>query len=133
MLLLVAVAMSFSACEDFEDDNLDFSNSLAQYVELTSGSAIETEAGAVVDVTVRMREAINVPVTIGYDVSGDFSSTGTVIIDGGALSATISLTVPVDPTTGVAKVQLTSVDNNLALGRGGPDAGLSAVARDLSW
>lgn len=133
LCLGVVAVLLMSSCEDFKDDNLDFSNSFAQYVEFSSGSAVAGEAGAQAEITVRMRETLNVPVTVDYDISGDISNSGSVMIEKGALSASIAVTIPMSPASGTAQIKLTGVDNGLSLGRGGPDAGLSPVSRDLGW
>ena len=120
-------------CEKFEDSNLDFSNNLPQYVELTSGAAIASAPGMDVSIGVRIRENINVDVTVNYDISGDFPSSGSVVIAEGDLSTAITLLIPAGAASGSATVTLTGVDNGLTLGRGGPAAGLSAISRMVTW
>ena len=121
------------SCEDFEDPNLDFSNSQPQYVELSSGSTIQTNAGEQVSIRVRVRENMNTDVNIDYSVSGDISTSGSVTISEGDLSTDILVTIPADIATGTASVELTGVDNGLQLGRGGPSSGLSAISRMIAW
>jgi len=134
-LYIFVLAVLF-ACEDFEDPNLDFSNSLPQYVELSSGDTIKTIEGSTVDITVRMREVRPNDVTVNYEVSGDFTTSGSIVIPKTKLNASASISVPnnseVD-NAGNAILTLTSVDNGLSIGRGGPEAGFSNISRVISW
>ncbi len=122
-----------AACEDYQDENFDFSNSLATYVELAPGGTLTGEPGAEVSLTIRMREAINQPVSVDYEVTGDISSSGSITIEKGDISAPIVFSIPLDRQTGTAQVKLTAVDNGLSLGRGGPDAGLSLLSQEIVW
>ena len=120
-------------CEEFEDPNLDFSSSLPQYVEFSSGSTIESAPGAMEEVTVRMREARAENVTINYELTGDLSETGSVVIDATNLSNSITVNIPAEVATGSATIRITGVDGGLSIGRGGADAGLSPVSRNITW
>ena len=133
ILGLVLAALVMFGCAEFEDPNLDFSNNSPAYVELSSGSDLEGAAGADVEVRVRMRESISADVNVSYEVSGDVSTSGTVTLAKGNIANAIILSIPADVMTGTATVRLTSVDNGLSLGRGGPDAGFSPLSRNVVW
>ena len=132
--LFIALFLSFGvvACNDFEDDNYDFSTSLPQYVELSTG-ALEAVAGGEVLVEVRLRVAIQNKVVVNYEVTGDITQTGTVEIESGQTSGTSVLSVPASPDTGTANLKLTSVDNGLSIGRGNAEDGLSNTELSITW
>jgi hypothetical protein len=133
LLVIMLITLVGVSCEEFEDPNLDFSNNQPQYVELSSGSAIQASAGEAISITVRVRENINTDVNVDYEITGDISSNGTVTISEGNLTSAISVSVPMDISTGSAEVKLTGVDNGLQLGRGGASTGLSAISRQIVW
>jgi len=133
LLVCILITFGWASCEKFEDSNLDFSNSQPQYVELSSGTTIQSISGEEVSITVRVRENINTDVKVEYEVTGDISAGGSVIILEGDLSASILVSIPMALTSGMVEVKLTGVDNGLQLGRGGPNAGLSAISRQIVW
>ena len=81
ILLYTLIASVIISCDDFEDENLDFSNSLPQYVEITS-SDFEGSEGDEVTVTVSLGEALPDDVTVGYSVTGDITQSGSIVIYG---------------------------------------------------
>lgn len=135
------LSISFSitllvGCGEFEDEKLDFSNSMPQYVELSSGADIESMEGETVSAIVRIREAPVSDVTVSYTLSGDITSSGTVVIPKRETSASISVAIPNDTDLGdggEAVLTITGVDNDLSVGRGGPEAGFSEVSRKIVW
>ncbi len=136
---LLSISFSITllvGCGEFEDEKLDFSNSMPQYVELSSGSDITSMEGETVSVTVQIREAQATDITVSYSLTGDITSTGTVVIPKRTVSAAISVAIPNNTTLGTggdAVLTLTGVDNDLTVGRGGPEAGFSAVSRKITW
>lgn len=135
-IFITVLALAIAACAEFEDDALDFSNSLPQYVELSSGDEIESVEGSTVSFTVRVRETFPTDINVDYTVSGDVTASGTVTIAATTLSGDGSFTIPDDDalgTGGSAVITLTAVDNGLDLGRGGPTAGFSSLTRDVTW
>lgn len=136
LLVISIVLFAVAGCEDFEDPNIDFSNSLPQYVEFSSGADIEGVEGDTVSATVRMREAQDQDITVSYEVSGDLSVTGTVVIAQGNLSGTFGVVIPENNTLGTggsALLSISAVDNGLDIGRGGPEAGFSTIERTINW
>ena len=136
ILLYTLIASVIISCDDFEDENLDFSNSLPQYVEITS-SDFEGSEGDEVTVTVSLGEALPDDVTVGYSVTGDITQSGSIVIPANSQSASATITIAdnetLEATGGSATFALTSVDNGLDLGRGGPDAGFSKLEATIDW
>jgi len=130
LIFALFLTVGMTACNDYEDENYDFSNPIAAYVELSTAS-IGTAPGAEVEVNVRLRTAINdAVVNVGYDVSGDVTQSGSVAIEAGDLSAAFTLTIPTTPETGAATIKITSVDNGLTIGRA---AGGDNIEAAVSW
>ncbi|MEM6830240.1 MAG: hypothetical protein AAF551_06965 [Bacteroidota bacterium] len=140
LIVFLVLFVGVYSCDDFDDPNLDFSNSLPQYVEFrvdnTSQRQLIGIEGGEVATVVRMREVQDSDITISYAVTGDFATTGSVVIPQGSLTASLSVTIPEDNivgTGGTATLALTEVDNGLDIGRGGPQSGLSFVELPVSW
>jgi len=130
LIFALFLTVGMTACNDFEDENYDFSNSIAAYVELSTAS-IATAPGAEVAVNFRLRTAINnAVVNVGYEITGDVTQSGSVAIEAGDLSSALALTIPTTPVTGAATIKITSVDNGLSIGRA---AGGDNVEAALSW
>ncbi len=115
---------SFSSCDEFEDERLDFSNSFPAFVEFTSSSDLEVNEDTTISVAIRIPPTIYQEVLVNYEVSGAFSATGSGTIPSGVLNGAVSLTIP----TGVipdgaesaeAIITLTGADNGIVVGRNG--------------
>lgn len=130
LFLALVLSLGMTACNDFEDENFDFSNSIASYVDIAN-SAISAEPGEAVAVNFRLREAIQTAdVVVGYEMTGDITQSGSVTIVAGDLTGALAITLPTDPDTGTANVKITSVDNGLTIGR---SAGGDAVESNIAW
>jgi len=127
------LSLVVTACNDFEDENYDFSNAAAAYVEFPSQDTLTAIAGETVAITARVRVAIQSVVTASYEISGDFIQTGTIEIPAGMVSGSAMITLPAIQDVSVATVRLTAVDNGLALGRGEVGDGLSALEFPIKW
>ena len=124
--------VGLSACNDFEDDNFDFSDPLPQYVELSDAS-VEAVAGASATIEARVRVALQSTVNVNYEITGDLSESGTIEIAPGAVSGSTEINIPASPDTGSATLKITSVDNELSIGRGDPADGLSNIELEIIW
>lgn len=133
LTFVLFLSLGLTACNDFEDENYDFSNSSPAYVELSSGAPVDAIAGEEVPVTARVRVALQSVVTVNYEVSGDLTATGTIEIPAGMTSGSSVITLPTDPDTGFAVVKITAVDNGLTLGRGTAEDALSALEFAVNW
>lgn len=145
------ILLTFTQCsDDFEDPNLDFSNTTPQYVDLASaelsasidttiegGEVINADTGGpvenqVVSTSVRLRETRDNDVTVNYSVSGDISESASVVISVGELSANISVTIPFEESlNGSATLSLDNVDDGLTIGRANVDVDETSAA--ISW
>lgn len=132
LTFLALVVFGFSSCNDFEDENFDFSTSLPAYVELSSGS-IADFADSTITVEARVRTALQSVITVDYDITGDFTESGTIEIPAGSVSGTTAITLPGNPDTGSATLTITGVDNGLSIGRGDASVGLSATEMQITW
>lgn len=75
-------------------DNYDFSNSLPPYVEISTKTSSTVVEGTSLAVAVRLKTAVQEPVLVNYTVSGAFSTTGTITIPRGTLTASVTLAIP---------------------------------------
>ena len=151
IFLMISLAFCLSSCDDdFEDPNLDFSNTTPAYVELaddalsadvdttlSNGMIVNAETGnpvenEVVSTSVQLREARDNDVTVDYSVSGDITETASVVIPVGELSAEISVDVPFTASlNGSASLQLDGVSDGLTLGRVNVD--VDVVSTSITW
>lgn len=122
-----------ASCEEFEDENYDFSNTLPQYVELTSGAAIEALPGDTVSVSARIRVAQGQDITVDYSLGGDLSGSGTITIPASELNGSVDVILPSTPDMGTGTLTLTSASNGYSVGRGDEALGLSSTSVDILW
>lgn len=130
LFLALILSLGMVACNDFEDENYDFSNSVLPYIELNAGSYSGTPAS---DVTVgfRLRVAVQEEVNVGYEISGDLSGSGSVTIQPGELVAPLTVSIPAPPDTiGTAMISITNVDDGFTIGRS--DGGDNITAT-IAW
>jgi len=145
------ILLGFTQCsDDFEDPNLDFSNTTPQYVDLATdvlsasidttvedGEVIDANTGGpvenqVVSTSVRLRETRDNEVTVSYSVSGDISESADVMIPVGELSASISITIPFEESlNGSATLSFDSVDDGLTIGRANVEVDVTSAA--INW
>jgi len=128
-LFVAVTVIAFSSCEEFEDDRLDFSDSQAQFVQLSSGGAIEAAPTDTVSVEIEVRENLYTDINVNYEITGAITQSGTATIPNGELDTTVDVILPA--TAGSAAFRLTGVDNGLQVGR--PNTSASAVERSISW
>jgi hypothetical protein len=135
LIYLFLLLFGMWSCEADPDEGLpSFDNSLPLYVQLGSSSDIEAEEGAEVTVAIEIPEVIYSDVNVQWEVTGDFTTSGSVTIPEGDLTADAVFTIPDDGLVtggGAAIFQLTSVDNDLTLGR--QNAGSSVISTNLTW
>jgi len=150
IILMSLLTVLVSCDDDFDDPNLDFSNSTPAYVELATdslfamvdttlenGMVIDTLTGnpvenTTVSTSVRLRETRDNEVTVDYSVSGDISETSSVVIPVGDLSAAISVEVPFTSSlNGSATLQLDGASDGLTVGRANVD--VDQVSTIITW
>ena len=128
ILLLISVA-AFSGCDDKLGPLADFSAPMSPYVEITSKADLKVVEGNSATIAVRLRSAIQEAVTVNYAVSGAFTTTGSIVIPKGALTANAvvavpSSLVPANESSAVATFAITSATQgttNLTVGHLGAD------------
>ncbi len=133
--IVLAAVMGLWACEADPNEGLpSFDNSLPLYVQLGSTSSIEAEEGEELTISVEIPEVIYNDVNVQWEVTGDLITSGSVTIPEGSLTADAVFTLPDDSEMtggGSAVFSLTSVDNELTLGR--QNASSSVISTDLTW
>ena len=127
-LYILIMLLGFVGCsKDYPGDSYDFSNSTNPYVEFKS-TKISVSAPSTFTFTVRLRTAISSgPTTVGYELSGALSGSGTVVIERNKIEGVSStISVPVEVLNGAASssatLKLVSAKNsslNIDLGRNG--------------
>ncbi|TVR79799.1 MAG: hypothetical protein EA409_08705 [Saprospirales bacterium] len=131
---MVLPAMVIS-CGDFDDDNLDFSNSLNPYVEINSPPVVVLEPGESFVLPVVIRVAIQSDLNVSYVIEGDMMAQSEVVIPANSLSA--SIMVPALNEEGQATVTITGAtsDGNeeFSIGRGDAALGLSRTSVVINW
>ncbi|SDL88893.1 Calx-beta domain-containing protein [Pedobacter sp. ok626] len=91
----IVTAFLLQSCEKKgPGDNYDFSNSLPPYVEISAKTQLSVLEGTNATIAVRLKTAVQEPVVVNYAVSGAFSTTGSVTIPRGVLSANVTLPIP---------------------------------------
>lgn len=132
---LMVLASFIWACEADPNEGLpSFDNSLPLYVQLSSTSDISAEEGDEISISIEVPEVIYSDVNVQWEVTGDMSGSGTVLIPEGDLSADAVIIIPDDGEVtggGSATFTLTSVDNGLTLGR--QNASSSVISTTLEW
>ena len=124
--------ISLFCCEEYEDDRLDFSNSLPQFVQLADDDTISASLGDTVAIEIELRERVYSDTNVAYEITGGISQSGTATIPSGGLGTLVILILP-SGTPGEATVRLTSVDNGLSVGRPNVSSSLSAASRVIAW
>ena len=133
--ILTVLAVLMWACEADPDEGLpSFDNSLPLYVQLSSTGGISAMEGDEVAISVEIPEVIYSDVNVQWEVIGDISSSGSVVIPEGDLNANALVLIPDDSQVtggGSATFSLISVDNGLTLGR--QNASTSVISTTLTW
>jgi len=117
---LCCLVFLFTGCKKFEDDTIDFSNKYSAYVDFSTSDTTKVKEGTPVSLVVRMNPIQYKDITVGYTVSGSYSTSGQLVIKAGTSNVTLNLLIP---NNGIADgsrnalITLTSVSDGLMLGR----------------
>lgn len=134
-ILLAFTASIIWACEADGDEGLpSFDNSLPLYVQIDESASISAAEGDDVSITVELPEVVYSDVNVEWEVAGDITNSGSVVIPEGSLNSEVMITIPDDAQMtggGTATFSLTSVDNGLSLGR--PNVATSIISTVLEW
>ncbi|MBC7914569.1 MAG: hypothetical protein H7Y07_10670 [Pyrinomonadaceae bacterium] len=132
---LISTAL-FSACDDKYEVVTDFSKPIAPYIEFSAATTVAAKEGVNSNVAVRLKESIQEPITVNYEITGAGAKTGSITIPRGALTANIVVnfpvgTVPASATTATSKITLKSAmagNQSLTIGY----AGTNQVSRNIT-
>lgn len=121
LIVLLTLVLTYS-CETYDVSAPDFTNTYPSYVELASSAALTVPEGGNIPITLSSRSAIYEAYTVSYEITGDYTASGTIEVPKGVNQ--FSGFVPVEP--GVvatdalsATLTLTAVSGDVALGRNG--------------
>ena len=119
-----------SGCKKYNEQTSDFSTSAPAYIALKTYTAKTVVQGNALSFTVVVRTAIQELLTVTYQITGDFSLSGTYTLPRNTLEGTVFVvipagTVPVGSSgvTGTLKlITATSANTKITVGRITPDS-----------
>ncbi|MDF1571064.1 MAG: hypothetical protein P1P82_05545 [Bacteroidales bacterium] len=119
MLLVLGFAWS---CESYFPAEPDLTNTYPAYVEIENTAPKTVPEGSEISLTLTSRSVVYQSYTVSYEVTGDYSTSGTVEVPEAMNRYTVSVPVEAgivtdDPLS--ATVTLTDVTGDMALGRNG--------------
>lgn len=127
--MIVAMVTLYS-CDYYEGAFPDLSETSPAYVELASTSALTVPEGGVINITLSSRTVIYESYTVSYEMTGDYTASGSIDVPEGVNSVTVQ--IPVD--AGVvadealeATFTLTSATGDIAVGRGGANVSVDVT------
>lgn len=118
---LLALIMAYG-CETYEPAEPDFSDSYPAYVEIASSAAITVPEGGNIVIMLTSRSVVYDSYTVSYEITGDYTASGTVEVPGGKNQYEVALPVEAGIVTDnalSATFTLTDVSGGMALGRNG--------------
>lgn len=127
--IIVAMVTLYS-CDYYEGAYPDLSETYPAYVELASTTALTVPEGGAINITLTSRTVIYEAYTVGYEMTGDYTASGSVEVPEGVNSVTVQ--IPVD--AGVvenealeATFTLTSATGDIAVGRQGANVSVDVT------
>lgn len=120
----------FSGCKKYNEQTFDFSTSASPYLALKTYTAQTVSQGSTLSFTVVVRTAIQEPVTVTYQINGDFSLSGTYTLPRNTVEGTATVVIPAGTvpsgSSGVAGtfklITATSANTKITVGRITPDS-----------
>ena len=119
MLLVLGFAWS---CESYFPAEPDLTNTYPAYVEIENTAPKTVPEGGAIKITLTSRSVVYQSYTVSYEISGDYTASGTVEVPEGMNRYEISVPVEAGIVTDEplsATVTLTDVTGDMALGRNG--------------
>jgi hypothetical protein len=119
IIIILAMAGLYS-CETYDSAYPDFDNTYPAYVELEDASDRSLPEGATFELTLQSRNYIYTEYTVSYEISGDYSMTGSIDVPSGVNEYTFTITLPQGIVTSEdlnCTFALTDVTNDMAAGR----------------
>lgn len=121
-LSILLVLLALYSCETFDVADPDFSNSYPAYVELASASALTVPEGGNIPISLSSRTVIYEAYSVSYELTGDYTASGTIDVPAGVNSLETVIPVPpgiVSDAALASTLTLTAVTGEVALGRNG--------------
>lgn len=118
---LLMLIMAYG-CETYESAEPDFSDSYPAYVEIANNAAVTVPEGGNIMIMLTSRTVVYDSYTVSYEITGDYTASGTVEVPGGKNQYEVALPVEAGIVTDdalSATVILTDVSDGMALGRNG--------------
>ncbi|MBC7511465.1 MAG: hypothetical protein H7320_22375 [Ferruginibacter sp.] len=84
----------FSGCKKYNEQTFDFSTSAPPYVALKTYTAKTVVQGNMLSFILVVRTAIQEPVTVAYQITGNFTLSGTYTLPRNTLEGTVSVVIP---------------------------------------
>lgn len=103
------VILALASCEkDYPGDSYDFSASVAPFVELAAKTTATVKQGANHTSVVQIRTAFQEDLTVGYQITGDYTASGTVVLPRNSRTVNLVIAIPaglvVDPAVSISSV-----------------------------
>jgi hypothetical protein len=120
-MTLLAFGLAFG-CESYFPAEPDFENTYPAYVEFENTAAKTVPEGGVINVVLTSRSVVYEAYTVSYEITGDYTASGSVEIPKGVNRFEVALPVEAGIVTNEplsATVTLTDVTGDMALGRNG--------------
>lgn len=120
IVILFSIILGLYSCEYYDGDSYDFSDTYPAYVELSDISLQNVPEGGSVKVTFPMREVVYKPFDVTWEITGDYTATGTIKVPKGASNYTTTISIPegiVSDGSLDARFKLTGTSEGIALGR----------------
>jgi hypothetical protein len=126
MIALLTFALVYG-CETYVPAGPDLTNTYPAYVEIAGNAAVTVPEGGSVTLGLTTRTVVYEGYTVTWEISGDYSATGTVEVPGGVNQYQVSIPIEagiVSDGALQATVTLTDVSGEMELGRNGRNTAL---------
>jgi hypothetical protein len=121
MIVLLALAIVYG-CEEYLPAEPDFTNTYPAYVEIAGNASVTVPEGGNVTLVLTSRAVVYEGYTVTWEISGDYTASGTVDVPGGVNQYQVSVPIEagiVSESALQATVTLTDVSGDMELGRNG--------------
>lgn len=121
ILILISLVLAYS-CETYEVAEPDIDNTYPAYVELASSEEQTVPEGGNIMITLSSRTVIYESYSVSYEITGDYSASGTIEVEKGVNQTEVAVPVAagiVEEDALTATLTLSAVSGNVVLGRNG--------------
>ncbi len=123
MKIMILLALGFAfGCESYFPAEPNFENTYPAYVEFENTAEKTVPEGGTINVVLTSRSVVYKAYNVSYEITGDYTASGSVEVPGGVNSVDVALPVEAGIVTDEplsATVTLTDVSGDMALGRNG--------------